>query len=277
MESSFMTKLHIHRIGAQAFLAIALTILPMGVVAHAQDSAFPQDKPAAGAKPKSRDEYLAPYRVPSVESTSIFHLNTAAQQYEGGEISAALRNMLDPSVKVYLIASQSAIAVSGPPDQIALADKLVKEIDRPHKSYRLTYTLTESDAGKRIGVEHFSIVTVAGQRTTLKQGSKVPIATGQYDDGKSGTQQQFTYLDIGMNFDVTIDQLANGLRLKSKVEQSSIGEIKSIMGVEDPVVRQSVIDGVANITLGKPQALGQIDVPGSTRHLDIEVVAELIP
>jgi hypothetical protein len=105
----------------------------------------------------------------------------------------------------------------------------------------------------------------------------VPVVTGQYDDGKNGAQEQFTYLDIGINIDSTINQLANGLRLKSKVEQSSVAATQAILGAQEPIIRQSVLEGNFNVTLGKPLALGQIDVPGSTRHLDVEVVAELIP
>jgi type II secretory pathway component GspD/PulD (secretin) len=277
-----MNKTHIHRIGSQALLALALTILPLGFTAHAQDSAPSQEKSAqepssTAPKPKSREEYLAPYRIPSVESTHMIYLNNVTQQNDANEIMVALRNMLDPGVKVYLVISQNAIAIGGPPDQIALANKLIKDLDQPHKTYRLTYTFTDSDSGKRIGVEHFSVVAVDGQRTSLKQGSKVPVATGQYDGGKNGTQVQFTYLDVGINIDSTINQVANGLRLKSKVEQSGVGETQTIQGAQEPVIRQSVLEGNFNVTLGKPLALGQIDVPGSTRHLDVEVVAELIP
>jgi type II secretory pathway component GspD/PulD (secretin) len=277
-----MTTKHIHRIGSQALLALALTILPLGFTAHAQDSApsqekSEQDQSAATPKPKSREEYMAPYRIPSVEFTHMIYLNNVTQQNDANEILVALRNMLYPGMKVYLVTSQNAIAIEGPPDQVALASKIVKDLDLPHKAYRLTYTFTESDSGKRIGVEHFSLVAVDGQMTSLKQGSKVPVATGSYDDGKNGMQTQFTYLDIGININSTINQVANGLRLKSKVEQSGVGETQTIQGVQEPVIRQSVLEGNFNVALGKPLALGQIDVPGSTRHLDIEVVAELIP
>jgi hypothetical protein len=103
-----MTTKHIHRIGSQALLALALTILPLGFTAHAQDSAPSQEKSAqdtsaATPKPKSREEYLAPYRVPSVDSTHMIYLNNVTQQNDANEIMVALRNMLDPSVKVYLV------------------------------------------------------------------------------------------------------------------------------------------------------------------------------
>lgn len=277
-----MTTKHIHRLGPQTLLVLALTILPLGLVAHAQDQEPAQEKSAqdtsaATPKPKSREEYLAPYRIPSIESTHMIYLNNVTQQNDANEVMVALRNMLDPGVKIYLVPSQNAIAIGGPPDQFALASKLIKELDHPHKTYRLTYTFTEADSGKRIGVEHYSVVAVDGQRTSLKQGSKVPVVTGQYDEGKNGAQEQFTYLDIGINIDSTINQLANGLRLKSKVEQSSVAATQAILGAQEPIIRQSVLEGNFNVILSKPLTLGQIDVPDSTRHLDVEVLAELIP
>jgi hypothetical protein len=85
-----------------------------------------------------------------------------------------------------------------------------------------------------------------------------------------------TYLDVGMNFDATLDEFANGVRLRSKVEQSSIAEEKSSVGAQDPIVRQTVMEGTSFLAPGKPLILGSLDIPGSTRHLDIEVVMEQI-
>ena len=119
------------------------------------------------------------------------------------------------------------------------------------------------------------MVAAPGQRTVLKQGGKVPIATGSYSaTGSTGAQTQFTYLDIGMNFDATLDELANGVKLRTKVEQLSIAEQVSGVGTQDPIIRQSSMEGTSLLTLGKPLVLGSIDIPGSTRHLDVEVVVE---
>jgi hypothetical protein len=85
-----------------------------------------------------------------------------------------------------------------------------------------------------------------------------------------------TYLDIGLNVDAEVDDFSGGLKLRSKLEQSSIAEEKSGIGPTDPIVRQSVLEGTSLLTLGKPMVLGALDVPGSTRHLDISVVAEQV-
>jgi hypothetical protein len=51
----------------------------------------------------------------------------------------------------------------------------------------------------------------------------------------------------------------------------------TIANVQEPVIRQSVLEGTSVITPGKPLNLGAIDFTGSTRHMDIEVVAEPLP
>ncbi len=171
--------------------------------------------------------------------------------------------------------------MQAPPDQLALAEKLIKDLDRPKKTYRLTYTVTEIDNDKRIGTQHFAMVVSSGQETQLKQGSKIPIATGTYSPtaaaASAGSQTQFTYLDIGMNFSATLDEFANGVRLRSDVVQSSAAGQTTIAGVVEPVIRQSELKGAAYLTPGKPLMLGSLDIPASTHHLDIEVVMEQLP
>jgi type II secretory pathway component GspD/PulD (secretin) len=155
-------------------------------------------------------------------------------------------------------------------------------LDPPRSAnvYRVTYTLTDTDGTRKVGVQHYSVVVTEGGRTTLKNGSKIPVATGSYSNGgqtAAGIQTQFTYLDIGTNLDVAISSPVNGaFQLKTKVEQSSIAEDKTIAGVNEPVVRQTVLEGTSVLTLGKPQVVGTLDFAGSTRHLDVEVVMEAV-
>jgi len=124
------------------------------------------------------------------------------------------------------------------------------------------------------------MIVVTGQRATLKQGSKIPVLTGSYNNGSAtaaaGVQTQFTYLDVGMNFAATLDEIDHGARLNSKVEQSSVGEEKAIADAQEPVIRQTVIESTSFLSLGKPLMLGSVDIPGTTRHMDIEVVMEQV-
>lgn len=210
------------------------------------------------------------------ESTQTFYLSNVSDVHEGNEIVTAIRNLIAPTSKMFFVPSQNAIVVRSTPDQLALAQKLIGDLDRPNKTYRLIYTFTEMDNGKRIGVQHYGLIVVSGERTTLRQGSKVPIVTGSYNPGSSSAQTQMTYVDIGMLFDVTLDEFSKGVRLRSKVEQSSIAERTSNTTLPDPVIRQTTLEGTAFLTPGKPLILGSLDIPGSTRHMDVEVEMESV-
>jgi type II secretory pathway component GspD/PulD (secretin) len=254
------------------FWRVTLVLVLSGLSARAQAA---ESAPAEKASATSRQD-IPPERV-DTRPVQTFYLGTSSQQNDSNEVVVAIRNILPPDVKIYLVPTQNAVVMRATPDELMLAQKLINDLDRPRKAYRLIYTITESDAGKRVGTQHFAMVVAPGQRTTLKEGSKVPIETGSFAANSSGAQTQMTYIDVGMNFDVTLDEFANGVRLRSKVEQSSIAEEKSGVGAQDPIVRQSVMEGTSFLSLGKPLVLGSIDIPGSTRRLDIEVVMETVP
>ncbi len=238
--------------------------------------------PAASAQTTPTEAPKPPMHVSACPTSTIdnvhtFYLHNISQPFEANEIYTALRNILPADSKSYLAPSVNAITICTGPDQIALAQKMLNELDRPRKDYRLTYTVTEMDGGKRVSSEHYTMVVTANQATTLKQGSKVPVATGTYATDTSSLQTQFTYLDIGMAFEATLTSMGNGVSLKSNVEQSSIADEKSGVGPQDPIVRQVSMKSISILTPGKPLMLGSLDVPNSTRRLDIEVMVEPLP
>ena len=206
-----------------------------------------------------------------------FYLTNVTNQNDANELSTLLRNMVRPEDRVYFLPSKNAIVLRGSQDDITLAQHLIAELDRPKKVYKLTYTLTEVESGKRIGVQHFDVVVLSGQKVFLKQGSKVPIVTGTTENGTKAPSNQFTYLDVGINIDAEVIQGGDRVTLKTKVERSSVAEEASVFGAQDPVIRQAVVEGEVNLQDGKPLIIGSMDVVGSTRHIDIDVVAQTLP
>lgn len=147
----------------------------------------------------------------------------------------------------------------------------------PSHTYRITYTLTVIDGGKRTSSQHFNMtVNSNGSRATLKMGEKVPVVTGSYNSSGNTSQSQFTYLDIGLNLSALLTEDANGISLTSKVEQSSVAPAPATLP-NDPVVRQMVLENTSLLTPGKPVTIGSLDVPDSNRHMDLEVVIERVP
>ncbi len=238
-----------------AALTVSLMLLASGTATKAQTS----DPRASEAKP-------------SPEIYRTIYLANITQQNDANELLNALRNMI-PKARVYLAASQGAISVHGTQEDLDQAQKIVADLDRPRKVYRLTYTIAESDGGKRIGLQRYSLIAVSGERTVLKQGSRVPIVTGTTGADTPGTQVQ--YVDVGLHIEATIDGHGDALRLRTKVEQSSLADEKPGLG-QDPVLHQTLLEGEATVAPGKVLLLGSLDLPGRTHKQEIEVVSEQV-
>ncbi len=230
-----------------------------------------------------------------------FYLTNVSQQNDANEIMVAIRNLLDPGLKIYLVASQNALVIRATPDELILAEKIINDLDRTkpevvvdvaelevsrqlernlgitlptsfgltpqysnanmststdddddeHDSTTTTSGITLntlgnlnatnfavtigggtvnallSDSDTRI-LQNPRIRATDGQHATLKIGSKIPIATGSYSAGTAittaslGVQTQFTYLDVGVNIDMTPTVHYDGeISLKLKVEVSA--------------------------------------------------------
>ncbi len=208
---------------------------------------------------------------PGSEPYQTLYLTNLTQPSDANEIMTALRNML-PRAKLYYVDAENAISLRGSQDDLLLAQRMLSDLDRPRRLYRLTYTITQTDNGKRIGSQHYSLIVLSGGKAVLRQGSRVPIVTGGVNGGTASQNFQVQYLDVGLNIEAHLD----GERLNSKVEQSSLAVEKSGLGVQDPVIHQTVLEGTMSLVEGKPLVLGALDIPGSTQHREIEVVSELV-
>lgn len=258
---------------ATRFLTAAISVILTG------SATFAQTAPAA---PVSCSDTPYAKQCVNLLPQQTIYLKNVNQQSDANEIVTALRNTLTPDAKIYLVANQNAVLIRATAGDIAFAQKVLNEIDRPKKNYRLTYTVTEMDGGKQIGVQHYAVIMTSGQATTLKLGNRVPVITGSYSGGgnsPAGVQTQFTYIDVGMNFDVTLTTMGDGAMLRSNVEQSSVAPEKSdVVGdIREPIVRQASLKGESYLAPGKSQPLGSLDIPGSTSHLQIEVVMNPLP
>jgi hypothetical protein len=143
--------------------------------------------------------------------------------------------------------------------------------------YRLTYTLTEMDGNKRLGSHRYEIVLDAGwdiQPSQLRLGTKVPIETGEFQ-ANSSAQTTISYIDVGLNIEASLKQFANGLQLRSHVIQSAVDPQQSV--AKQPVIRQTDFRSDILLNEGKSLTIGNVDMPGTTHVLKIEVEVNKIP
>jgi general secretion pathway protein D len=270
------------------------------------------------------------------QAVQTFYLTNSTAQNDANEVVVAIRNLLDPSVKIYLVPSQNAIVMRATPDQLLLAEKLINDLDRARpevvvdvailevnrdkirnlgitlpQSFGLTPqaspnapvpTSTTTTGGTSTTPSNFTLNSLAhlnatnfavnitggtlnallsdtnthilqnpriratdGQRATLKIGTKVPIATGSYNAGVStgvasiGVQTQFTYVDVGVNIDMTPTvHYDHEVTLKMKIEVSSEEAPVTISGVQEPVFGQRTTEQTIQLQEGEPSILAGI-------------------
>jgi type II secretory pathway component GspD/PulD (secretin) len=227
---------------------------------------------SVGAQAQTAEPGVAESKAGS-DSYQTFHLTSLMQQNDASEIVTDLRNML-PKAKLFYVSSQNALSIRGTQDDIQLAQKILSDIDKTKKIYHLTYAIAETDAGKNVGTQHFTLVVASGAKTAFRQGIRIPIVTGTVNEGTPTQNNQVQYVDVGLNIDAALDGDSDQLKLRSKVEQTSIAAEKSGIGAQDPVIHQTSLDGVSTLVQGKPLSLGSLDIPDSARHLEISVLLE---
>ena len=265
-----------------------------------------------------------------------FYLTNTSTANDATEVLTAIRNLLDPSVKIFLVATQNAIVMRATPDQLLLAQKLLNDLDRAKPEVVVDVAVLEvnRDRIRKLGIQlpqsfgvavqstnansttntsatgtttstdsstnNFTLNSLAhlnannfavtiggaeldalltdsdtrilqnprirasdGQRATLKIGSKIPVATGSYSAGAAtgltsgiGVQTQFTYLDVGVNIDMTPTvHLDRDVTLKLSVEVSSQNGNVTISGVTEPIISQRKAEQVIQLKDGEPSVL----------------------
>ena len=125
-----------------------------------------------------------------------------------------------------------------------------------------------SDTNTRI-IQNPEVRSVDGQTAKLRIGDRIPIATGSFQAGvgvgSTGgagfvnplVNTQFTYLDVGVNIDLTPRVHPNrDVSLKLKVEVSSHTGDQAIGGISQPIISQRVIEHDIRLKEGEVSILG---------------------
>jgi len=131
----------------------------------------------------------------------------------------------------------------------------------------LTVNAVLTDTNTKI-IQNPEVRSVDGQTAKLRIGDRIPIATGSFSSGigiAGGTagginplvNTQFTYLDVGVNIDLTPRVHPNrDVSLKLKVEVSSHTGDQSIGGITQPIISQRVIEDEIRLKEGEVSILG---------------------
>lgn len=127
-----------------------------------------------------------------------------------------------------------------------------------------TASMVLTDTSTKI-IQNPEIRSVDGQAAKLRVGSRVPVATGSFQAGVGvGTtavnplvNTQFTYLDVGVNVDITPRVHPNHeVSMKVMIEVSQVTGTSTIGGIQQPIIGQRKIEHDIRLREGEASILG---------------------
>ena len=125
-----------------------------------------------------------------------------------------------------------------------------------------TANLLLSDSDTKV-LQNPSIRATDGQKADLKIGSRIPVATGSYQTGaataivSSLVNTQFTYLDVGVEIEITpIVHYDRDVSLKIKIVSSQESGSTNIGGITEPIISQRTAEQTVRLKEGEVNILG---------------------
>ena len=102
-----------------------------------------------------------------------FYLTNVSQQSDANEVVTALRNVLDPTSKIFLLASQNAIVVRATPPELVLVEKLIDDVDRTRSEVVVDVAVLEvsRDLERTLGITLPTSVSLTAQASNANQSS----------------------------------------------------------------------------------------------------------
>lgn len=123
----------------------------------------------------------------------------------------------------------------------------------------VSFSLLESDSDTKV-IQRPQIRAMDSEKSSLKIGDRIPIATGSFQSGLGGSvNTQFQYIDVGVNIDITPYIHANHeVTLKMSLEISSVTGVQNIGGFSQPTIGQRRIEHEARLADGEVNLIGGI-------------------
>ena len=132
--------------------------------------------------------------------------------------------------------------------------------------YRVEYVFSEIQNGKKINSRAYTMLVRAGERGSIRLGSKVPVPMAN---------QQFQYVDVGLNIDCRVEREADSAIVL--VTNSDLSSVPPDQPNENrnlpPIVRHTQIYAANIVPLEKKILIGSADQVDGTGRFDLEVTA----
>src|SRR6266478_948639 len=195
--------------------------------------------------------------LPGQQATVAFTPNGTSTSSSSTSTSSTTSNALSLNQLKHLGTKDYSVTLPGATANAVLTDTYTKIIQNPE------------------------IRSVDGQPAKLRVGDRVPVATGSFQAGvgvgSTGgagfvnplVNTQFTYLDVGVNVDITPRVHPNHeVSLKIKVEVSSVTGTSTIGGIQQPIISQRTLDHDIRLKEGEANVLGGLFERTDTKTLN---------
>lgn len=174
--------------------------------------------------------------------------------------------------RIQQMPAYQTIVVRATPEQMALTEKLVEDLNQAKQKtgglYRLEFKITENSEGKATSAKTYTMLVEPREKAKLRIGQKVPILT---------KETERTYTDVGKNIDCVVrSESEHSVSIGMAVEFSDIptdehGTPQSSVG--DPVIQRVSVETEVTLELGTPTIIGNFQDPGSKRSFQLEATA----
>lgn len=148
------------------------------------------------------------------------------------------------------------------------------------EAYKVEYVFSEWQDNKKINARTYTILVRQMDKSSLRLGSRVPIAVGSFMAGSAKENPiptQFQYLDVGMNIDCLVEPLDSDVFLSTNVEVNRLApEQAKEVRTGNTIVRQTKIQVHDLVPLGKPTVLSSADEVDGTGRFQIEATVTKI-
>jgi hypothetical protein len=138
----------------------------------------------------------------------------------------------------------------------------------PPHTYRLDYTLTETEGGKKIDSRQYSVVAGGGTNSGRQWEGHVDIGTRVPVGLKNDSDYQ--YIDVGAKITAFISMRDGVQVLDTHFDFSSVGPDDTKIDGR-PILRTIGIENQAPVLLGKAMTVATADDPNSGRRFVLEV------
>ena len=212
-----------------------------------------------------------------------FYLTNASQQADATEVLTAIRNLLDPSVKVYLVPSQNAIVMRATPDQLLLAQKLLNDLDRAKPEVVVDVAVLEvnRDKVRNLGITLPQSIGITPQVSSTVTGSSSSTTTNTPTGSTTSTSltlNNLAHLNAN-NFGVTITGgTLNALLTDSDTRVLQNPKVRATDGQRATLTIGSKIPiATGSYNAGVSTGIASIGVQTQFTYIDVGVKIDMTP